>query len=239
MTGEKREEFHGNCPKKGYSLSKKWTSTLLQIRKPIIKNLLAITRCASRYPEICIVSTILLSFGILIIGIFTNFELVVDGDIMWTPTPSRIQSHGKWVKDSSGFKTPRPFKFSIHAEGKNLLGKEGIERLFTALDVLGEEPRYDEICSQAGSSMLHKNHHTTCLISSPTRFWNNASEIQDDEKCIQRMSQPTYRDGTPVDTKRILGSTERDEKGLLTSVQMYTTVIFFPGKEVSGMIEEA
>jgi hypothetical protein len=83
--------------------SKKWTGFLLTIRKPIKNSLLFVSTKAATYPKSFVVGVIGFSIAIAVLGLFTNFNVDVDEDVLWTPSGSRPVSHGSWIDDESGF----------------------------------------------------------------------------------------------------------------------------------------
>jgi len=228
------------------AFSKAWSNTIISIRKPILKVLLRVSSCAARNPKSCITSTILFSIAILAIGIFTNFNIDVSEDTLWTPTPSRVLSHGRWITEDSGFiDPPKWFQLLVHAEGKNILGNEGLKRVFAAIDTVRDLPNYDKICDQASLTMLkpsssidaldRNNTKPTCFMNSPTRFWNHdineySSEILNDNETIQRLSMMEYPDGITVNRASIFGKDEpgSQDANTLTSVKVFKASIAFP-----------
>jgi len=235
---DQSSDSHHNEQKSTFSTV--WTNTLISIRKPILRVLLIVSGRAARNPKTCVISTILFSITVLAIGIFTNFNVDVNQDTLWTPTPSRVLSHGKWIKEDSAFPDPPNwFELTVHADSKNILGNEGIKRVFTAIDTVRNLPNYDKICDQASLSMTKldgNNTKLTCYISSPTRFWNfdvngYNKDMENEKDTIQRLSMMDYPDRTPVDLKSIFGINERgseDDDNILTSVQLYVVRIALP-----------
>ena len=184
-----------------------WTNALLKIRRPITICLQAVSGLAARNPIKIVSSTIIVSIAVLAIGLFTNFYVETDSDLLWTPTPSTVLSHGKWLEEDAGFPaTPRIAQMIIHADGQNVLSQEGMKRAFITLDIVRNTPGYTEVCKQATVSMEDSNNDTTCFINSPSRFWSYSyDEFQDnvdsDSDVIQTLSQENYPDGTPGELK--------------------------------------
>jgi len=228
------------------AFSKGWSKSLISVRKPILKAMLKISGYAARNPKKCITSTILFCITILTIGIFTNFNIDVNQDTLWTPTPSRVLAHGKWLAGDSGFPdTPRWFQLLVHADGKNILGDEGLKRAFTALDTVRNLPDYDKICEQSSLTMsTGNNNKSTCFISSPTRFYNhNVSEYHDAnyyQDTTERLSMMEYPDGVPVNPVSIFGKSERGNSNseILTSVQLYSVLIALPSLNAVATVDE-
>jgi len=234
-----------------------WSNIIISIRKPILKVLLTVSGCAARNPATCVTSTILFCIAILTIGIFTNFSVDVSQDTLWTPTPSRVLSHGSWVFDSDFPVPPKWVQLLVHAEGKNVLGNEGLKRVFTAIDTVRNLPDYNKICDQASltmpklsssfDAMDSNNTNSTCYINSPTRFWNNSvneytSENLNDQDTIQRLSMMYFSDGTAVDPVSIFGNSKRGRRDdenteILSSVQLLMVQIALPQISVADEFE--
>lgn len=218
------------------SFSKAWTSNLIKIRKPISSVLLTIAGASARNPKKVIIFSIILALSILSIGLFTNFHIITDGDFLWTPTPSRVLTHGLWFDNDSGFPTPpRAAFFNIHADGENILtdAQDATKRMFTLIDTVRNTPGYDDSCKQAKVYMKDINGDTTCFIQSSIRFWNYTVDsfidsVSSDEDVIEILSQTTYPDSTPVDPDSILGYPEIGDDGLLTFAQMLINIIYLP-----------
>jgi len=228
------------------TFSKVWSNTLLNICNPISKILVVTSGGAARHPKTCVVSTILFSLAMVAVGIFTNFYVENNADLLWTPTPSRVLSHGKWVKEESNFPSQRLFRLSIHADGRNVLAKEGLARVFTAVDVVTKTFNYDKICDKSLLTMPTSNGNnrtTTCAIISPTKFWNYTvalfkEQVMDDTDAREALSQTEYPDQSKVDTNLIIGSSERDNStNLLTSAKIYVISIFLPVLEETSDFE--
>jgi Niemann-Pick C1 protein len=226
--------------------SKAWTSALVKIRKPVSKGVLVISDAAARNPKSIVILGIVLSLILVVIGLFTNFHVVVDGDVLWTPTPSTVLAHGEWTKHNSGFPAaPRWLFMSVHADGENILSQpqEGIQRVFTAIDVAVTTEGYDDLCDHASISMPDENGNTTCLVNSATRFWNYSMEafveqLHNSSEIIQVLSRMQYPDGTPVDTMLVLGNAERDGDGTLMSSMTYIMSIAIPEVDEALDFEE-
>lgn len=178
------------------------------------------------------------------IGLFTNFYLETDTEILWTPTPSRVLSDGNWIKEDSGYRTlPRRIRITVHADGGNVLSQEGVNRVFTAIDVARDTLHYDEVCEDAKVSMEDEDGETTCLIYSVSNFWNDNinvynQSVTSDEDAIQTLSRRVFPDGTPVVVLSILGNpTWSSDDNVLTSAQIFSTIIFTPPTDESFILE--
>jgi len=224
--------------------SKAWTDKLILIRKPITKLLLAISGSAARHPKVYLIGSIAIAIATLGIGLFTNFYVETDGDILWTPSDSRSLSHGQWIEKDSGFPTEsRYFSIYLHADGSNVLGKDGLTRAFTALNAVRDLSEYPTVCKESSSTeVVDENGDVTCPLITVTKFWNSnlttfQRQVQNDEDAITAMSQYIYPNGAPVDLKAILGNIETDIDGTLISSQMYLMFIAFPPTDAAETFE--
>lgn len=226
------------------TFSQKWTLALQSCTKPILKPILALSNHAATHPKSYIVSIIILSLGIMLLGIATNFTMETDDDI-WTPQNSKVLEHGKWIDDESNFpKDPRTAVIIIHRDGKNLFGDDdstslalkSTERMFEALDSFRETPRYNELCSFS-TYISPSTNETTCQIVGISTFWNESTAIFEaqatsDEAVLTTMSAEYYPFGGLVNRDQIIGFNEfDDENGILNYAKSYVVVIFLPSDE--------
>jgi Niemann-Pick C1 protein len=194
---------------------------------------LDVTRRAATHPKKYIVSIISFAILVLVVGLLTNFQTEAEDDAVWTPMSSRPLTHRDWLEDSSGFpEAPRYFFLMVHTDGGNVLGREGVDRVFTALDTVRETDGYSNLCG----SIEDEYGRSSCSITAVTTFWNQSSDAlkqneYDDEAAIAAMSSPYYPDGTEVDVPWILGNSEENEDGTLTFAQLYIARIDLPDVE--------
>jgi len=224
-----------------------WTNALVQIRKPIAKVVCWMADSAAANPKMTIAIGIVLAFELAIIGVLTNFYLEIDGDVLWTPTPSRVLSHGDYMANQAGFPSPPRFSlFSVHANGGNVLAdpQEGVQRVFTLLETVTGTAGYDNVCKEATVTMKDENGDVTCGINSITKYYNYSlanfeSEINNNADVLTQISQPTYPDGTPVEVKSIMGRPQYDSSNqLLTSAQIFIMNVNFPETDAAYDFEE-
>eukprot|EP00980_Cylindrotheca_fusiformis_P002165 scaffold493_cov88-Cylindrotheca_fusiformis.AAC.1 len=231
------------------SFSRAWTSGLVKVRKPVSKAVVFTSDIAAKNPKTSVILGIAMALVLLVIGVFTNFSVEVDRDVLWTPTPSAVLSHGGWLADDSGFPSPpRWFMMTVHADGQNVisLADEGIERVFKALDVAVNVDGYSEVCKEATITMQdNEKGETTCRIHSVTRFWNYTQESfgtqlsnWENSDVIERVSALEYPDGTPVDEMQIMGNVKRDAVGKVVSAQTFIINIAIPEVEDKALAVE-
>jgi len=219
------------------SFGAKWHRYVKGLHKPITKALVSITGASTRNPKLTIAVVAIMSIVTFSIGIFTNFNVDVNEDSLWSPKGSRPLSHFNWINDDSNFpETPRIFYINIHANGENVLGKKGLERAFTALDLFRETAGYDDICPKDSA-------RDSCKIKSPTNFWNNSFAyfneiIENDDEVMKILSTISYPDGSLVDTQAIIGTPTFDQSGILTSGQILLNQIYLPVIDEAETFEE-
>ena len=230
-----------------------WTDFLVTFRKPISKLVCWMSDSAARHPRMTIAVGIVSAFVLAISGVLTNFYLEVDGDVLWTPTPSRVLAHGDWLSRSDGFPSPpRVSLFTVHADGANVLADdenrigEGIRRVFAALETVSTTAGYDDVCEDATVSMLNENGQTTCFISSVARYFGyslgafNATVANGSDDLLSILSQPNYPDGTPAEIKSIFGNARFDSAtNLLTSADAFVFSVAFPDNDAAFDFEDA
>lgn len=176
---------------------------------------------AARNPMSCIFGITILACAILAAGLFTNFVVEVDYDIIYAPRNSRPTEHMNWVIDEAGFPAgDRPFTVLIHNNGNNVMSKRGVQQLFEVFGVLKNTPGYSELCAQSGFFMDYPNGTEvidSCNIIGSTRFWYyDQAFFQEQEKTdrqlMETISNETYPDGIPVNHDFILGNYNRTNR---------------------------
>lgn len=224
------------------TLSQKWTRTLQAFTKQLLKPFLALSYHAATHPKTYIVSTIIFSIGIMVIGLNTNFNQETDDDI-WTPQGSKPVEHGNWIEDDSNFpKEARNAVIIVHRNGKNLFGEDGnslalesTQRVFEALDHFRETPRYDELCEF--TDYIHPvTKANTCQIVGISTFWNDSTstfeaDAVSNEGVLASMSAEFFPSGGVVDRDQLIGFNAFDDDGILNYGQSYVTVLFLPPDE--------
>lgn len=216
-------------------MASKWAGIIKVLHKPIIDALVALASVSVRNAKKTVAFIVALSLGAMAIGLLTNFNIDVDEDTLWAPRGSRPVNNFNWIEDQSGFPlTPRNFRIAVHSNGENVLGYEGVLRVFRALDTIRDTAGYAELC-QAGSIQLDDG-TSTCRLVSVATYWNNSLElfqdsVESDEQTVAILTQNTYPDGSPVDRDAIMGSAEFDDHGTLSKSPIYMIDIQLPRGE--------
>lgn len=214
--------------------SKKWTKLIGHVKRFSTRFVVAIADHAARFPKYYLVGVPVLTVALVVIGVFTNFTFEGDEDVLFTPVGSKPIDHNKWITDESGFaQSPRTGTLLIHSDGANILGQEGVARVFAALDAVLGVDSYEQVCASQGEG------DSPCDISSVTQFWNNSvasfnENVNSDEDAIAAMSATTFPDGTPVFLAGIIGNAAVDTAtGLLTFGATYVQNIETPDTDTA------
>jgi Patched family len=221
----------GRSPAGGFSA--RWTAAIDAIERRFTAVLRIIARHATRYPKSYIVGVIAFSLAMLGVGYMTNFNVLVDDKILWTPAGSKPVVHMQWIRT----KLPqlnRIFVLFLHANGENVIQQEAFERLFDALDLLRGLPEYDSLCSEGSDDEL-------CYVYGVTTFWNNnktlyQEQVKSHEDLIKAVSSPVDARGLPVDFEAIVGFPVYGADGV-TVESGKSCMVFFSLPEVEGALE--
>lgn len=222
-------------------ISARWTAVVTGIHQPIPTFLHAVTSKAASNPKRAIGAVVLLSLLLFVVGLFTNFNVDVDDDTVWTPSGARPVQHGRWIDKESGFPAESRILILIfHSNGKNVLGQDEVSRVFQAVDAVQSLEGYDAMC--ADSHYVNGVGTNTCEMSGITAFWNDTASIFDEQvksnsDTILALSAEYYPDNTPVAEKSIMGFPKRESDGILTSALSYTFKIDFPDTDKAAKLE--
>lgn len=218
--------------------SKRWEDTVHAMQAPILQALLTVSVTSARNPKRTIVAVVTLSLALILVGLATNFRVVVDSERLWTPQNSKSIQHMEWLNDKSGFpKNPRRFFLFFHQNGGNVLGKDQVRRVFLALDTVRNLSGYDEMCADSPYE------NGTCAIHGIVDFFNESvavfeQRISTDEEAIAAVSGETYPSGRPVSRGDIMGFPVTDADNTLVSVKSFTILIEFPETGKAEKFEE-
>lgn len=203
---------------------KRWQNMTAVVHRGISYFVMTMSMMAARNPKRTISFITFLSFLLIAVGFFTNFNLQVDYEVVYAPIGSQPLKDKAWVDDVSGFPADaRPFSIILHNKGNNVLGMDQVDMLFDILDTIRDSPKYNEICQL--SNYKNNDGEADCKIFGPTRFWGHSratfhEQVDSDEAAIETLSATTFPEGTPVYSEFLFGYAEREEEGeLLTSAQ--------------------
>lgn len=193
------------------SVHKQWkylTEGLLH--QALRRFVVSISSRAARRPKACLSGLTLISIGLLVAGLYTNFTVVYDQGKVFTPFHSPPFLHSQWIDNDSGFEKEIPVLLLLHNHGHNVLTAASVRRLFQAYDTAMQTEGMADVCSKAQLG--------DCRILSPTQFWEHSSQEleqaldnyttvqQQDDYIVRTMSKDTFPDGTPVFREGLLGN---------------------------------
>ena len=81
------------------TVRKTWADVTKRARRVILKGVVKTATTSARYPRITIILVILISVGLLIGGIMTNFELRLDNEKLFTPMDSELIEFAEFNSD--------------------------------------------------------------------------------------------------------------------------------------------
>lgn len=192
------------------SLQKQWEELVSRrCKQPLVRLLVALAHWSATHPTLTIVGTILLSLCLVSIGLWTNFRIETDGDILWTPVDSNPVRHGNWIRrtSDSGFAPPsRTFNILVHAHNASVLTLERADCVFEAVERLQNMAHYQTVCGSANGD----DKTAPCSITSVTTFWDHnrtafLETVQSDDHVKTAFSKLTYPNQEPVNRFAILG----------------------------------
>mmetsp|Transcript_13411 Transcript_13411/g.25486 ORF Transcript_13411/g.25486 Transcript_13411/m.25486 type:complete len:905 (-) Transcript_13411:455-3169(-) len=225
------------------SFSLRWTKAINTLRKPLYDCLHYMTEISARNPKRTISFITILSMGLLVIGLATNFTVDTDTDLLWTPRDSKPVQHRKWIDDESGFpEEKRGFLMFFHNHGENIVLEENIAHAFEALDSVRSIKGYNDMCRES-DYVDTQTQQNTCQIWGVTKFWSNTESVyRTDEHVIQTMSAEVFPDdGSRVDRDSLFGYPRFDDSnsnGTLVYTESFMVVINVPDTDKAKYFEE-
>ena len=216
-----------------------WSQCTTVLHNIIRRLVVVLSGHAARNPKSYIFGITLMSFTVLLAGLFTNFVVEVDYEIIYAPHNSRPTEHMNWINNEADFAAgDRPFSLLIHNNGNNVLSKQGVEQVFEVLDVLQKTEGYSELCAQSSFSMTYPNGTRTknaCTIIGVARFWYYNQAILEEKETndlqvMRTISNETYPDGIPVNHDIILGK-YKWTNDTITFAESFTENLLVPDVE--------
>lgn len=184
----------------------RWNAFTGLLKRPILRAVQKAAVFSVEWPITVIIATFLFSFGIVGLGVATNFRVENDGSVLWVPTGCITQQHGDWIFSAdSGFPEPtRTIQMMVHANGANILDLDLMTRFFQAVDTVLQTPGYTDLCAPdtVGGE---------CPILSPTGFWANHSlnlfleTVGTEEDLVEELSRLRFANQEPVNRNIIYG----------------------------------
>jgi len=188
----------------------KWEGFTNWLKKPLHNLLKGTARFSTRNPCITIVSTILISFGLIVAGFFTNFYLETDNAILWSPSGSITAEHAIWAgtPELSGYPiAARRIVVMLHSNGNDVLNLKSMDRAFDLMETIQNMEGYKELCVETTDGQ----ESVKCKIESPTGFWENHNRtlyeesVTTDKELKQALSSFNYADGKLVNRNLVIG----------------------------------
>ncbi|CAB9501621.1 Pick C1-like protein 1 [Seminavis robusta] len=220
-----------------------WTAVTQWVHGLITKTVVALALCASRRPKTTVYGITFLSFFLVTVGFFTNFELVLKFDEVFTPTGSQPAMHKDWVYSEEGFPNAvRKVALMMHKEGGNVLTVEAMERVFVGVDTIRQTEGYEELCQQG--AYVDFEGVKTCRVLSATGYFDHhklsvfQEQVHSDQELRQALSPFQFANGSPVYHDSILGNWKKDATGNLTSAESFLVVVEIPDTDDRDEFED-
>ena len=183
---------------------------MLALQKPLKRILVAAAMHAARHPRAYVGCIVALALTLVSAGYFTNFRIENRESELFRPTGSRVDQHATWIRDvfkkkqttaitGNGDRMDIPdvvgggddnvfLLVLVHAQGENVVTKEGIERTFEAINRARSVSGYHEYCAAHGDAPcpfdgilkfaclaydipIDDNATKVCGIAGVTGFW--------------------------------------------------------------------
>lgn len=191
------------------NLLQKWSKISDLIMRPLIETLVSISRKSVKNPVCTIFSVVIISLGLLGVGISTNFTLETKNEKLYTPGNSVTAQIDSWAKgEEPGFgDTVYTSLFAnVNAVGGNVLTLEGARKMFDVLDLVREMPLYQQLCQREDKTWDDQK----CPMDSPTLFWNDResfeASIKTDDDLRKEMSNLRYANGDLANRFDVIGN---------------------------------
>ncbi|CAB9507719.1 Pick C1-like protein 1 [Seminavis robusta] len=219
-----------------------WTAATQWVHGGMTKAVVASSLFASRRPKTFVYGISFLSLALITVGFFTNFELVLEFDAVFTPTGSQPAMHKDWVYSDEGFPdTVRKIALMMHKDGGNVLTTGAMERVFLGVDTIRDTEGYNELCLQG--TYIDFEGVKTCRVLSATGYFDHheldvfQEQVHSDEELRQALSPFEFANGSPVYHDSILGNWKKDATGNLTSAQSFLVTVEIPDVDDSNAFE--
>lgn len=237
--------YHGNDVP---AWSAWWTRRVLSTHGPILYTLQCLSGLAARFPHHTIALTTLLSFGLLLTGLVTNFNLNVGKQ--FSLRNSVTERHGDFIREHFTGKF-RPLAILLHGglDGDDdddtiVLGTGLVERAFRIIDVVTSVPGYRQLCRDEDITYINPmTGEIDCEVYAVTRFWANNQtlfEQSTEQQVVQTLSGSFFPDGTPVSRDHLYGTKgQPSATGTLSKIRSSLVVVFLPSASGTRQVEHS
>lgn len=208
----KKQKSRHPITKHAKGVHRLWSSLMDKLRDGVTYVVLLMADSAAAHPWWYVIGTLLLSGGLVGIGMATNFEYSVSQYDSLTPKNSVIREQKHWILEESGF-PPEPLSLRalVHRnrEGSNVLTREGVDHAFQVLEKVQAVDSYHELCDEA-SEVNDVGYGGLCQLRGVSLFWNHSraimeGEITSDVDLILAVNSEKYPDGSDVEPREIMG----------------------------------
>lgn len=181
-------------------------------KQPSLRLVISIAVLSAKNPKRTVALACILSVGLVVTGIFTNFRFLGDGEELWAPFGTQSRKLGTWVAEESGFQADNNgyLAFLVHNDGSNVLTFEGANCLFDAVDTIRSVEGYHQTCYESWGT-----EDKECPIVAASGLSNHNRSIffesfhgQSDKMIQLSMSRLTYPNGQPVVRDTVFGYPE-------------------------------
>ena len=212
-----------------------WTRCTDILHRFILSCVVTLSQFAARRPWTVIVGVPVFSFFIMVVGMATNFAVVLDPEEFLIPFNTPIEAQYNWVVETFPDSEDAYVSLLLHEEGANVLTVNTTRKAMELMDIIRAVPGYDDVCSQGNHFDIYGV--KTCWSYTVTRFWNHNivyydGMVETDRDVMETISQPTFPyGGTPVAHDGMLGNYVRDNTNgtnLITFVESYAFNVAMP-----------
>ncbi|CAB9524076.1 Pick C1-like protein 1 [Seminavis robusta] len=222
------------------TFSQRWTRAIDSVRIRLCGFLKIITHSAATHPWTYVIGITILSIGLVAAGLFTNFELETNGDVLWPPKGSTTKQHQNWIENESRFAQELDYSvIYVHLDGANLQedALQAVTRAFEVRDMVQALPGFTDICDSPYTDPV-TNVTMECFHHGVVDFWWQSKKlfqlsVDSNDEAIVGMSDNQFPYGRDVDANRIYGNGKYDEAGLLTHAEGYRIDMLFPLRDES------
>lgn len=166
-----------------------------------------------KYPVLVLTIVPVLSIGTFLGGFYTNFFLESDNVKLLTPTTSEALEFRDWIENRSGFAANKyGIDIFLHANGNNVVTRDGVDVMFRALEKFQKTTGYAENCPDPTlESNANLGNSDLCEVIGITNYFADeylefSSNILTDDELLSALNiGPFFPNGKPVNVKEVFG----------------------------------